>query len=71
MNDIYIIDRFEGDFAVVEHGDEMLNIKRSQLPENAKVGDVLIRCEERFVVDSVLTAARRSEIQRLQDELFR
>lgn len=71
MNDIYIIDRFEGDFAVVEFGDEMVNIKRSQLPDNAKVGDVLIRCDERFVIDTQQTVARRSEIRQLQDELFK
>lgn len=71
MNDIYIIDRFEGDIAVVEFGDEMVNIKRSQLPDNAKVGDVLIRCDERFVIDTQQTVARRSEIRQLQDELFK
>ena len=70
MNDIYIIDRFEGDFAVVEHADEMINIKRSDLPDNAKVGDVLVRHAERFAVDVQQTAERRHEIQRLQDELF-
>lgn len=71
MNDVYIIDRFEGDIAVAEHGDEMVNIKRSQLPDNAKVGDVLIRCDERFVIDTQQTVARRSEIRQLQDELFK
>ena len=68
--DLYIIDRFEGDFAVVEYGDEMLNIKRLDLPDNAKVGDVLVRHDERFAVDVQQTAERRCEIQRLQDELF-
>ena len=68
--DLYIIDRFEGDFAVVEHDDEMLNIKRTDLPENVKSGDVLIQRDERFVIDDEQTAERRREIQRLQDELF-
>ena len=68
--DLYIIDRFEGDFAVVEHDDEMLNIKRLDLPDNAKVGDVLVRHDERFAGDVQQTAERRREIQRLQDELF-
>ena len=38
-----IIDRFEGNFAVCEtENKEMMNIERSQLPEGAKEGDVLL-----------------------------
>ena len=37
-----IIDRFEGELAVVEFDDEMKDIPKSKLPKEAKVGDVLI-----------------------------
>lgn len=70
MSKLYIIDRFEGGFAVVEYGGEMLNIRREDLPENAKSGDVLTRRDGRFAIDESGTAARRDEIRRLQDELF-
>lgn len=38
---MYIIDRFEGDIAVVEADETMLDIPRSQLPAEAQEGDVL------------------------------
>lgn len=70
MSELYIIDRFEGGFAVIEHGDEMLNIKRENLPDNAKPGDVLVIIGGQYTVDKEQTDARRNEIRRLQNELF-
>ena len=36
-----IIDRFEGELAVVEFDDEMKDIPKSKIPKEANVGDVL------------------------------
>jgi len=39
----YIIDRFEGDFAVVElKSKELVNIPKMALPENCREGDIII-----------------------------
>lgn len=55
-----IIDRFEGDFAVVETDEGFLDIPRSQLPTEAEEGDVLVRCGDSYAVDRDATEQRRS-----------
>lgn len=70
MDDIYVIDRFEGEIAVVEHGENMLDIPIKMLPKGAKSGDVLIKDGERYVIDTALTDKLKKEIEKLQDELF-
>jgi len=63
-----IVDRFEEDWAVIEHEGKTFNFPRSLLPVHVREGDVL-----RFAiaVDKAGTADRRREIMRLEDELFR
>jgi hypothetical protein len=58
-----IIDRFEGDFAVVEKGKKCLNIPRSLICADVKEGDVLIKSGSNFYrVDTAATAARRAQV---------
>ena len=45
-----VIDRFEGDYAVVETDDGMMNIHRGHLPSSAKEGDVLSYSNNGFSV---------------------
>lgn len=54
-----IIDRFEGDLAVLETDDGMINVERSLLPENAAEGDVLTY-DRAWTVDKAATEQRRS-----------
>lgn len=60
---MYVIDRFEGKWVVVEGDDrEVFNLPKSLLPETAREGDVIrIRVE----VDPEATKARRDKIMRL------
>jgi phosphoribosylformylglycinamidine (FGAM) synthase PurS component len=61
-----IIDRFEGDTAVIEvNGSRHILLLRKNLPENAREGDVL-----KFVIDETGTKKRKKEIQKLSDKLF-
>lgn len=64
------IDRFEGDIAVLEVEPERMkvNVPRSDLPEDAKQGDV-VRLEG--TVDLEETERRRSEIQEQIERLKR
>jgi len=65
------IDRFEGDYAVVELEDgKMKDIKRSLLPDDAKEGDVLIINEKGIKIDKEETHKRKGEINSLMDKLF-
>lgn len=58
-----IIDRFEGNMAVIEYPDRtMVNIPRSQLPPGAAEGDVLIIGEDGIHIDADETAARKKRI---------
>lgn len=68
----YIIDRFEGNFAVCEdeHG-KMLNIDRKKLPSAAVEGDVLVSRLTRFVIDENETNKRKKGIQSLMKELWK
>jgi hypothetical protein len=63
-----IIDRFEGDFAVVEYKeDHTFNLPRSLLPPGAKEGDVL---QLTLTIDDESTASRKRRIETLMEELF-
>ncbi|MCM1529439.1 MAG: DUF3006 domain-containing protein [Alistipes sp.] len=55
-----IIDRFEGDIAVVETEDGFLDIPRSELPADVREGDVLVSCDGGYEVDRETTEQRRA-----------
>ena len=51
-----IIDRFEGGFAVCEKADRtMVNVKRTQVPPEAKEGDTLIIDGDSIIIDPSTT----------------
>lgn len=58
-----IIDRFEGNLAVLETDDGMKNIERSLLPENAAEGDVLVY-DGSWTVDTAATEQRRERTRK-------
>lgn len=63
-----IIERFEGDFAVVEYEEGLVfGIPRCLLPPGAKEGAVLTMV---IAVDEPATEARKRNIEKLMDELF-
>ena len=67
-----IIDRFEGNFAVIElEGRKMVNIGKDRLPVNAKPGDVLIIEGEVIKVDQVETKTRSANNNKLMNELWK
>ncbi len=65
-----IIDRFEGELAVVEFDDEMKDIPKSKLPKKANVGDVLIFDGDKITISKEETGKLKKEIDDLMDELF-
>lgn len=60
-----IIDRFEGDFAVVEDGEKMINIRREFIEEDACEGDVLSLLDSFYTIDRAATEERRKETAEL------
>ncbi|MFZ5767228.1 MAG: DUF3006 domain-containing protein [Bacillota bacterium] len=63
-----VIDRFEGDLAVVLVGEEeyRLDVPRRFLPRGAREGDVLVL---RWEIDRRETEARREKVRSLIEEL--
>jgi len=62
----YIIDRFEGEFAVVELGDRtFVNIPRKAVPPDAREGSVI---DAR--IDEECTSDRSRKINNMMNDLF-
>ncbi len=64
---ILIIDRIEGNWAVIEYEGITFNIPKNLLTQNAKEGDVINII---ISVDSKATSERRYNMDKLMDELF-
>ncbi|MEW6082177.1 MAG: DUF3006 domain-containing protein [Bacillota bacterium] len=62
------VDRFEGEWAVVEYQGTTFNLPKTLLPSGAKEGDVL---HISIAVDIDTTNKRKSRIKSLEDDLFR
>lgn len=62
----FIIDRFEGDYAVAElESKEMINVPKKILPEGTCEGSVIA-----IVIDEAETEKRKSNIKKLMDDLW-
>ena len=65
MKQTGIVDRFEGDFVVVEIGDKMVNFPRSESPAMLAEGNVVIVQDDRIVgIDQL-------ETQRIENDMRR
>jgi len=65
------IDRFEGQYAICEKENrEMIDIKRSAIPVEAKEGDVLNIEDNIITVDLEKTSRRKAEIEELTKDLW-
>lgn len=65
-----IIDRIEGDIAVIELDGKTHDFQKSLLPDGAQAGDAVIICKDKIIVDPIETAKRRQEAEDLMSELF-
>ena len=65
-----IIERFEGNTAIIEDGGKYFEVSREDLPENASEGDVLKKVGSIYEIDKEKTESRRKEILKLQNSLW-
>lgn len=66
-----IIDRFEGEWAVLElEGNISKNISLSMLPHGVKEGDVIIFSNDKWCFDKGETEKLKTEIDKLAEDLF-
>lgn len=66
-----VIDRFEGDTAVIETDGAVSDIDRAELPEEASEGDVIVLTEEGWRIDADATDKRRADVRRKLERLIR
>lgn len=66
-----IIDRFEGEFAIVEDTDtdKMTTIEKELVEQNASEGDVIVLSDGIYHVDYEATKKRRAEVLALLKKL--
>lgn len=66
-----IIDRFEGDIAVLETDSGMESVDRAALPQEAGEGDVLVTENGVYTIDTEATLARRESVKNKFRSLLR
>lgn len=63
----YIIDRFEGNFAIVElENGNFIDIPKEAIPKEAKESDII-----NITIDKEDTAKRKADIRKLENEIFK
>jgi len=67
---IVIVDRFEGEYAVMEIDGVMNIIRRCDIPTETREGDVLRLEDSRWMIDREETEKRKKEIKDLADKLW-
>jgi hypothetical protein len=68
---IYVLDRFEGSFAVLEDSQgTMNNVPKEMLPQNLKEGDVLKEAAGVYSFDAAATSERAERIKSLMKDIF-
>ncbi|MCY9518005.1 DUF3006 domain-containing protein [Paenibacillus apiarius] len=65
-----IIDRIEGDIAVIELDGQTHDFHKSLLPDGAQAGDAVIVCDNKITLDPSETAKRKQEAEDLMSELW-
>lgn len=65
-----IVDRMEGEYAVMEIEGVMKTIRRCDLPAEIREGDVLRLENSCWIIDREETERRKKEIQDLADKLW-
>lgn len=68
----FTIDRFEEDAVVLENRktQEIINLKKEELPEGAKTGDILKKINGKFFVDKAETKKVEDRIEQKMNHLW-
>lgn len=66
-----LLERFEGDFAIIENGDRNFMVDKKNVAPDVSEGDVLEFDGKRYYRNADETQKRRQEILRLQEGLWK
>jgi len=69
----FVIDRFEGNFAVCENYDtgKFVNIDKNKLPSDSKEGDFLLFENDEYIIDVKKTDERKKYIENKLKSVFK
>lgn len=71
MEEIYIVDRIEGDYIVLEdNNSNIININKNNFTEDINEGDVLIKINDKYVLDKNKTNNRKDNISKILKNLW-
>ncbi|MBD7911820.1 MULTISPECIES: DUF3006 domain-containing protein [Clostridium] len=71
MEQIYIVDRIEGDYFVIESPNgEIIDVSKDKIKGYAKDGDCLILKNNYFFIDKEATLKRKEEIARKMEGMW-
>ncbi|MEN6460154.1 MAG: DUF3006 domain-containing protein [Syntrophomonas sp.] len=65
-----IIDRFEDDLVIIEIEGENKLVKRSDIPPEAREGDIVVFSHNKWIIDKDATTDRKNNIDKLANELW-
>lgn len=71
MEEKYIVDRFEENYAVIETKEKkMINVNKKDLPKDIKSGDVLVKKDGKYKILKEETEKRTNYIKKLTNDLW-
>lgn len=65
-----VLDRMEGEFAILEWGDKTLQVPVKELPDGVKEGDVLVKHQQGWQLDVRATQERKQEVEEISRRLW-
>ena len=65
-----VIDRIEGEYAVVEKDGEMVDIPLYMLPEDVREGDILKILDGEYIIDNTSAEEQKEELFSRLENLF-
>lgn len=65
-----ILERFEGNIAIIEKDGEMIEVGKECIDENAEIGDILELVNGNYYPDKSKTEKRRKKLTELQNSLW-
>lgn len=72
MGKLYIIDRIEGEYLVLESPNgEMIDVKKEMVDGEAKEGDCLVKKDSYFFIDNEATIRRKEDIEKMMKGMWR
>lgn len=72
MDLYYIVDRIEGNFAVLETPEKnFIDIALSQLPEGIKPGDYIVKNNDNYTIDTKKTAEQNQIVLERMKKLWK